>query len=217
MATASAVRPKDRRVSNTQQSPFVRGSAIIRSKTFSPGAQNSYVCRLNRSDSDSSTLSKRSPFVRNAMERRSLRMKMPSIRRVGSERVIRTSLDLELDLQASRTRKNRLSQELDILRDLKQQIDEAKARGETELPQSVKEDERFQTLLKQIEKQAEQTKEQQKQEIKVQRLMKKTSKEVHKLREQSQKEPLEMQSFWEKMAFFTRGRGSFLPLPADDV
>lgn len=217
VATTSAVRPKDRRVSNTQQSPFVRGSAIIRSKTFSPGAQNSYVCRLNRSDSDSSTLSKRSPFVRNAMERRSLRMKMPSIRRVGSERVIRTSLDLELDLQASRTRKNRLSQELDILRDLKQQIDEAKARGETELPQSVKEDERFQTLLKQIEKQAEQTKEQQKQEIKVQRLMKKTSKEVHKLREQSQKEPLEMQSFWEKMAFFTRGRGSFLPLPADDV
>ncbi|XP_051870256.1 protein KIBRA-like [Pristis pectinata] len=217
VATTSAVRPKDRRVPNTQQSPFMRGSAIIRSKTFSPGAQNSYVCRLNRSDSDSSTLSKRSPFVRNAMERRSLRMKMPSIRRVGSERLMRTSLDLELDLQASRTRKNRLSQELDILRDLKQQIDEAKARGDTELPQWVKEDERFQTLLKQIEKQAEQTKEQQKQESKVQRLMKKTSKEVHKLREQSQKEPLEMQSFWEKMAFFTRGRGSFLPLPADDV
>ncbi|XP_078267438.1 protein KIBRA-like [Rhinoraja longicauda] len=216
VATTSAVRPKDR-ISSTQQSPFVRGSAIIRSKTFSPGAQNSYVCRLNRSDSDSSTLSKRSPFVRNAMERRSLRMKMPSIRRVGPERLIRTSLDLELDLQASRTRKNRLSQELDILRDLKQQIDEAKARGDTELPQSVKEDERFQTLLKQIEKQAEQTIEQQKQESKVQRLMKKTSKEVHKLREQSQKEPLEMQSFWEKMAFFTRGRGSFLPLPADDV
>ncbi|XP_062909249.1 protein KIBRA-like [Mobula hypostoma] len=217
VATTSAVRPKDRRVPNTQQSPFVRSSAIIRSKTFSPGAQNSYVCRLNRSDSDSSTLSKRSPFVRNAMERRSLRMKMPPIRRVGSERLVRTSLDLELDLQASRTRKNRLSQELDILRELKQQIDEAKSRGDTELPQWVKEDERFQTLLKQIEKQAEQTKEQQKQESKVQRLMKKTSKEVHKLREQSQKEPLEMQSFWEKMAFFTRGRGGFPPLPADDV
>ncbi|XP_069754280.1 protein KIBRA-like isoform X2 [Narcine bancroftii] len=217
MATTSVVRPKDRRVPHSQQSPFVRSGAIIRSKTFSPGAQNSYECRLNRSDSDSSTLSKRSPFVRNAIERRSLRMKMPSIRRVGSERQMRTSLDLELDLQASRTRKNRLSQELDILRDLKQQIDEAKARGDTELPQWVKEDERFQTLLKQIEKQAEQTKEQQKQESKVQRLMKKTSKEVHKLREQNQKESLEMQSFWEKMAFFTRGRGSFLPLPADDV
>ncbi|XP_067899970.1 protein KIBRA isoform X2 [Heterodontus francisci] len=207
VATTSAVRPKDRRAHTTQQSSFVRGNAIIRSKTFSPGAQNPYVCRLNRSDSDSSTLSKRSPFVRNATERRSLRMKMPSIRRVGSERLMRTSLDLELDLQASRTRQNRLTQELDILRDLTQQIDEAKARGETELPQWVKEDERFQTLLKQVEKQAEQTKEQQKQESNVQRLMKKTSKEVHKLREQSQNEPLEMQSFWEKMAFFTRGRG----------
>ncbi|GCB60823.1 hypothetical protein scyTo_0006942 [Scyliorhinus torazame] len=140
VTTISAVRPKDRRTHAAQQSPFVRGSAIIRSKTFSPGAQNPYVCRLNRSDSDSSMLSKRTPFVRNAMERRSLRMKM-----------------------------------------------------------------------------AEQTKEQQKQENKVQRLMKKTSKEVHKLREQSQKEPLEMQSFWEKMAFFTRGRGGILPLPADDV
>ncbi|XP_067852202.1 protein KIBRA [Heptranchias perlo] len=217
LAATSAVRPKDRRPHTTQQSPFVRGNAIIRSKTFSPGAQNPYVCRLNRSDSDSSTLSKRSPFVRNAMERRSLRMKMPSVRRVGSERLMRTSLDLELDLQASRTRQNRLTQELDVLRDLKQQIDEAKARGETDLPQWVKEDERFQTLLKQVEKQAEQTKEQQKQESKVQRLMKKTSKEMHKLREQSHKEPLEMQSFWEKMAFFTRGRGGILPLPADDV
>ncbi|XP_059506586.1 protein KIBRA-like isoform X2 [Stegostoma tigrinum] len=211
--TTFAVRPKERRTHSTQQSPFVRGSAIIRSKTFSPGAQNPYVCRLNRSDSDSSTLAKRQPFVRNAMERRSLRMKMPSIRRVGSERLMRTSLDLELDLQASRTRQRRLTQELDILRDLRRQIDEAKARGETELPQWVKEDERFQILLKQVEKQAEQTKEQQKHESKVQRLMKKTSKEVNKLRE----EPLEMQSFWEKMAFFTRGKGGIIPLPADDV
>ncbi|GCB86257.1 hypothetical protein scyTo_0026987, partial [Scyliorhinus torazame] len=75
----------------------------------------------------------------------------PSIRRIGSEKLVRTSLDLELDLQASRTRQHRLTQELDILKDLRQQINEAKARGETELPQWVKEDERFQTLLKQVE------------------------------------------------------------------
>lgn len=31
--------------------------------------------QINRSDSDSSTLSKKSPFVRNASERRSMRMK----------------------------------------------------------------------------------------------------------------------------------------------
>lgn len=33
------------------------------------------VFQINRSDSDSSTLSKKSPFVRNASERRSMRMK----------------------------------------------------------------------------------------------------------------------------------------------
>uniref|UniRef100_A0A4W3GYA0 WW and C2 domain containing 1 n=1 Tax=Callorhinchus milii TaxID=7868 RepID=A0A4W3GYA0_CALMI len=216
ISTMSAVRPKDRRSHTPQQSPFVRGSPIIRSKTFSPGAQNTYICRLNRSDSDSSALSKRSPFDRNAMERRSLRKKLPSFRRVGSERMMRTSLDLELDLQASRTRQSRLTQELDVLRELKQHLDEAKAKGETELPQGVK-DEKFHTLLKQVEKQAEQTKEQQKQESRAKKLMKKTSKEVHMLRGQSQIEPLEMQSFREKMAFFTRGRGCIPPLPADDV
>uniref|UniRef100_A0A4W3GJE2 WW and C2 domain containing 1 n=1 Tax=Callorhinchus milii TaxID=7868 RepID=A0A4W3GJE2_CALMI len=209
ISTMSAVRPKDRRSHTPQQSPFVRGSPIIRSKTFSPGAQNTYICRLNRSDSDSSALSKRSPFDRNAMERRSLRKKLPSFRRVGSERMMRTSLDLELDLQASRTRQSRLTQELDVLRELKQHLDEAKAKGETELPQGVK-DEKFHTLLKQVEKQ-------QKQESRAKKLMKKTSKEVHMLRGQSQIEPLEMQSFREKMAFFTRGRGCIPPLPADDV
>uniref|UniRef100_A0A4W3GIK3 WW and C2 domain containing 1 n=1 Tax=Callorhinchus milii TaxID=7868 RepID=A0A4W3GIK3_CALMI len=187
ISTMSAVRPKDRRSHTPQQSPFVRGSPIIRSKTFSPGAQNTYICRLNRSDSDSSALSKRSPFDRNAMERRSLRKKLPSFRRVGSERMMRTSLDLELDLQASRTRQSRLTQELDVLRELKQHLDEAKAKGETELPQGVK-DEKFHTLLKQVEKQ-------QKQESRAKKLMKKTSKEVHMLRGQSQIEPLEMQSF----------------------
>lgn len=33
------------------------------------------IFQLNRSDSDSSTLSKKTPFVRNAMERRSVRVK----------------------------------------------------------------------------------------------------------------------------------------------
>lgn len=96
----SAVRPKERRLDVHQQNPFMRGNTIIRSKTFSPGPQSQYICRvnlscqtfdlgrcssrcvtfslclqINRSDSDSSTLSKKSPFVRNASERRSMRMK----------------------------------------------------------------------------------------------------------------------------------------------
>lgn len=106
--SSSVVRPKERRHDVHQQNPFMRGNTIIRSKTFSPGPQSQYICRvrtqihthkymyilivvlelsffyqyphssrhqINRSDSDSSTLSKKSPFVRNASERRSVRMK----------------------------------------------------------------------------------------------------------------------------------------------
>uniref|UniRef100_A0ACB8E7P0 Uncharacterized protein n=1 Tax=Sphaerodactylus townsendi TaxID=933632 RepID=A0ACB8E7P0_9SAUR len=152
------VRPKDRASLKTQQQhPFVRNSMIVRSQTFSPGERNQYICRLNRSDSDSSTLAKKSLFVRNATERRSLRIKrpacQPNIRRATQKRPIRTSLDLELDLQASRTRQSRLNDELQTLRELKLKLEEMKARGETELPPCVLEDERFQKTLKQAEKQ----------------------------------------------------------------
>ncbi|NXV85534.1 WWC2 protein, partial [Calonectris borealis] len=193
------VRPKDRASWSSRQRPFVRNSMIVRSQTFSPGERNQYICRLNRSDSDSSTLAKKSLFVRNATERRSLRVKrpvcQPIMRRATQECPIRTSLDLELDLQASRTRQNRLNDELQALRDLKQKLEEMKGRGETDLPLCVLEDERFQKLLKQAEKQAEQSKEEQKQGLSAEKLMRKASKDVCRLREQSQKVPLQVQSF----------------------
>uniref|UniRef100_G1N461 C2 domain-containing protein n=1 Tax=Meleagris gallopavo TaxID=9103 RepID=G1N461_MELGA len=153
----ATVRPKDRASWSSRQRPFVRNSMIVRSQTFSPGERNQYICRLSRSDSDSSTLAKKSLFVRNATERRSLRVKrpvcQPIMRRATQECPVRTSLDLELDLQASRTRQNRLNDELQALRDLKQKLEEMKGRGETDLPLCVLEDERFQKLLKQAEKQ----------------------------------------------------------------
>ncbi|NXF39778.1 WWC2 protein, partial [Nyctibius bracteatus] len=195
----ATVRPKDRASWSSRQRPFVRNSMIVRSQTFSPGERNQYICRLNRSDSDSSTLAKKSLFVRNATERRSLRVKrpvcQPIVRRATQECPIRTSLDLELDLQASRTRQNRLNDELQALRDLKQKLEEMKGRGETDLPLCVLEDERFQKLLKQAEKQAEQSKEEQKQGLSAEKLMRKASKDVCRLREQSQKVPLQVQSF----------------------
>uniref|UniRef100_A0A663ERT3 WW and C2 domain containing 2 n=1 Tax=Aquila chrysaetos chrysaetos TaxID=223781 RepID=A0A663ERT3_AQUCH len=217
----ATVRPKDRASWSSRQRPFVRNSMIVRSQTFSPGERNQYICRLNRSDSDSSTLAKKSLFVRNATERRSLRVKrpvcQPIMRRATQECPIRTSLDLELDLQASRTRQNRLNDELQALRDLKQKLEEMKGRGETDLPLCVLEDERFQKLLKQAEKQAEQSKEEQKQGLSAEKLMRKASKDVCRLREQSQKVPLQVQSFREKMAYFTRAKISIPALPADDV
>uniref|UniRef100_A0A8C0GSC4 Uncharacterized protein n=1 Tax=Chelonoidis abingdonii TaxID=106734 RepID=A0A8C0GSC4_CHEAB len=185
---------------------------IVRSQTFSPGERNQYICRLNRSDSDSSTLAKKSLFVRNATERRSLRVKRVSAVSPEQSHPVRTSLDLELDLQASRTRQNRLNDELQALRDLKQKLEEMKARGETDLPQCVLEDERFQKLLKQAEKQEEQ-----KQGLSAEKLMRKASKDVCRLREQSQKVPLQVQSFREKIAYFTRAKINIPSLPADDV
>ncbi|NXY27472.1 WWC2 protein, partial [Pomatorhinus ruficollis] len=217
----TAVRPKDRGSWSSRQRPFVRNSMIVRSQTFSPGERNQYICRLNRSDSDSSTLAKKSLFVRNATERQSLRVKrpvcQPIMRRAAQECPGRTSLDLELDLQASRTRQNRLNDELQALRDLKQKLEEMKGRGEADLPLCVLEDERFQKLLKQAEKQAEQSKEEQKQGLSAEKLMRKASKDVCRLREQSQKVPLQVQSFREKIAYFTRAKISIPALPADDV
>ncbi|XP_058852521.1 protein KIBRA-like [Acipenser ruthenus] len=210
---ASVVRPKERRGPIAQQNPFIRGSTIIRSKTFSPGAQSRYVCRINRSDSDSSTL--KGAFVRNASERRSVRVKKPLLEAKALEGgLLRTSLDLELDLQASRTRESRLSQEVLVLRELKEQLEQAKARGHTELPEWVSEDERFRLLLRQAEKQ---TPGEHSQEQRVERMMKTAAKDVHRIRGQSHKGDLEVQSFREKMAFFTRAKINIPDLPVEDV
>ncbi|KAG7217169.1 hypothetical protein INR49_027710 [Caranx melampygus] len=210
----SVVRPKERRPDVHQQNPFMRGNTIIRSKTFSPGPQSQYICRINRSDSDSSTLSKKSPFVRNASERRSMRMKKPPVQVKGLDGLLRTSLDLELDLQVSRTRQARLAQELRVLRELKAQLEKARQQGQRELPTWVQEDERFRLLLKQAEKQ---TREEQMQEKRVEKMMRAAAKDVHKIRGQSRKEVPEVQTFREKMAFFTRAKTSIPDLPADSV
>ncbi|XP_077000770.1 protein WWC2 isoform X2 [Tamandua tetradactyla] len=216
-----AVRPKDRGGLGSRQHPFVRSSVIVRSQTFSPGERNQYICRLNRSDSDSSTLAKKSLFVRNSTERRSLRGKrtlcQPVLRRTTQECPARTSLDLELDLQASLTRQSRLNDELEALRGLRQKLEELKAQGEADLPRAVLEDERFQKLLKQAEKQAEQSKEEQKQGLNAEKLMRQVSKDVCRLREQSRKVPRQVQSFREKIAYFTRAKITIPSLPADDV
>ncbi|XP_013368595.1 PREDICTED: protein WWC2 [Chinchilla lanigera] len=221
VSDSMAVRPKDRSNLSSRQHPFVRSSVIVRSQTFSPGERSQYICRLNRSDSDSSTLAKKSLFVRNSTERRSLRVKrtlcQPVLRRTAQECPVRTSLDLELDLQASLTHQSRLNDELQALRDLRQRLEELKAQGETDLPPGVLEDERFQKLLKQAEKQAEQSKEEQKQDLNAEKLMRQVSKDVSRLREQSRKVPQQVQSFREKIAYFTRAKISIPSLPADDV
>uniref|UniRef100_A0A8C9SQ90 WWC family member 3 n=1 Tax=Scleropages formosus TaxID=113540 RepID=A0A8C9SQ90_SCLFO len=211
------VRPKERGGRWGHASPFMRSSTIVRSQTFSPGARSQYVCRLYRSDSDSSTLPKKSPFIRNTLERRTLRYKQQSYRSSLAEQSTRTSLDLELDLQASRTRQRQLGEELSTLRELKERLEAAQSGEASELPHWALRDERFRSLLREAERQAKQSKREQWQEEAVERRLRKASKEVHQMRVQGQKEPLPVQTFREKMAFFTRPRFNIPPLPADDV
>uniref|UniRef100_A0A3Q1EC14 WWC family member 3 n=1 Tax=Acanthochromis polyacanthus TaxID=80966 RepID=A0A3Q1EC14_9TELE len=211
------IRPKERGGRWGHASPFMRGSTIVRSQTFSPGARSQYVCRLYRSDSDSSTLPKKSPFVRNTLERRTLRYKQQSYRSSLAEQPTRTSLDLELDLQACRTRQRQLMEELSALRELKLRLEEPQSKEATELPHWALRDERFRCLLREAQRQASQSKQEQRQEEAAERRLRKASKEVLQMRGQSQKEPLPVQTFREKMAFFTRPRFNIPPLPADDV
>uniref|UniRef100_A0A672HXX3 WW domain-containing protein n=1 Tax=Salarias fasciatus TaxID=181472 RepID=A0A672HXX3_SALFA len=210
------VRPKERGGRWGHASPFMRGSTIVRSQTFSPGARSQYVCRLYRSDSDSSTLPKKSPFVRNTLERRTMRYKQ-SYRSSLAEQPTRTSLDLELDLQACRTRQRQLMEELSALRELKLRLEEPQSREAAELPHWALRDERFRCLLREAQRQAGQSQQEQRQEEAAERRLRKASKEVLQMRGQSQKEPLPVQTFREKMAFFTRPRFNIPPLPADDV
>ncbi|XP_043985671.1 protein WWC3 [Gambusia affinis] len=213
------VRPKERGGRWGHGSPFMRGGTLVRSQTFSPGVRSGshYVCRLYRSDSDSSTLPKKLPFVRNTVERRTLRYKQPSYRSSLAEQPTRTSLDLELDLQACRTRLRQLMEELSALRELKLRLEEPQASDVSELPNWALRDERFHCLLREVQRQANQSKQEQRHEEAVERRLRKASKEVLQMRGQNQKEPLPVQTFREKIAFFTRPRFNIPPLPADDV
>ncbi|OXB71237.1 UNVERIFIED_CONTAM: hypothetical protein H355_015863, partial [Colinus virginianus] len=186
-----AVLPKERTSRRPRGSAFVRSSTIVRSQTFSPGARSQYVCRLYRSDSDSSTLPRKSPFVRNTLERRTLRYKQQSCRSSLAELMARTSLDLELDLQASRTRQRQLNEEICVLRELRQRLEDAQLRGQTDLPHWVLRDERFRNLLKEAERQTRQTKFEHHQEQAAEKMLKKASKEIYQLRGQNQKEPIQ--------------------------
>lgn len=70
-----------------------------------------------------------------------------------AEQPTRTSLDLELDLQACRTRQRQLMEELSTLRELKLRLEEPQAREGPELPHWALRDERFRCLLREAQRQ----------------------------------------------------------------
>ncbi|XP_059242362.1 protein WWC3-like isoform X1 [Mustela nigripes] len=186
--------PKETTSNRARGSHFVRSSPVVRSHTFSPGARSQYVCRLYRSDSDSSTLPQKSGFVRNTLERRTLCSKQ-TFRSSLAELMACTSLDLELDLQASRTRQRQLNEEICILRELRQRLEDAQLRGQTDLPHWVLRDERFRSLLKEAERQTRQTKLDFHQEQAAEKMLKKVSRGACQLHGQTYQEPIQVQTF----------------------
>ncbi|XP_064339495.1 protein WWC3-like isoform X2 [Camelus dromedarius] len=111
------------------------------------------------------------------------------------ELVARTSRDLELDLQALRTRQWQLNKELGALCELCQRLEDAQLQGHTDLPAWVLRDERFRSLLQEAERQTRQTKRDFHQEQAAEKMLKKASKGVCQLRGQNLKEPIQVQTF----------------------
>nr|SVE75584.1 EOG090X00VK [Daphnia hispanica] len=229
-----------------------RAILVKRSQTFSPSAaatRAEYICRLNRSDSDSSMpLYRRGPFQRNSVERRSLRWRASSLAAsatglssfseagpmketpaapdASSKRhrksrhpatlPSRTSVDLELDLLAQNKRLQELQEELSKLRELKRRLEDARYLGNQDLPAWLSEDDRLQALLEHAEKRKE---EKTVEERKLEKLVRRTSREIYRLRKsKAGKGQMDVISFKEKMAFFTKPNSSFsfLTQPFDD-
>ena len=110
---------------------------------------------MNRSDSDSAMpLYRRLPFQRSSKERRSLHVPVtggagprPGNTSGSMDILTKTSIDLELDLAAQQSKLVVLSEEIERLRQIKKQMEEAKDKGEKELPKWLQEDDKFQYLL----------------------------------------------------------------------
>nr|XP_029709675.1 protein kibra-like [Aedes albopictus] len=192
---------------------------VKRSQTFSPSAVASkarYICRLNRSDSDSAMHFNNPvtphPFKRGAVERRSLRYhsRAPKVYHKMHPAVPRTSLDLELDLKAQQTKLETQLGEIGRLRDLKKRLELARDNNDVKVATWALENEDFLKLIKNAGSASTP------EEKHLAKHLHKTSKEIYKLRKtKAGKGKLDLISFKEKMAFFTRRGVSVPELPLD--
>lgn len=211
--------PSNSRTSSDQLSrqshDMNRGSTIRRWQTFSPTAagvtDEELNCKLSRSGSDSSVRNRRSHFERHAAERQSVRLKKSTLSLSKAAMPCdktknRTSIDLEIDLQAYRLRLVRLSEEIQALKELKQKLQESKEKGESE-PVWLMENEQLQQFLSLTDNMLprhERKHNMSNVDELTQRRMRKAKREVQKLQTTSQhKETNDEHYFRKKMAFFT--------------
>ena len=99
-------------------------------------------------------LYRRMPFQRSSKERRSLHVPTTTSSQGGARSkssnmdiLTKTSIDLELDLAAQQSKLVVLGEEIDRLRQIKKQMEEAKGKGDKELPLWLQQDDKFQYLL----------------------------------------------------------------------
>ncbi|XP_022242224.1 protein kibra-like [Limulus polyphemus] len=209
-----------------QTEDAMRTSVIKRSQTFTPSVavnKHQYVCRLNRSDSDSSMplYKKGATFQRNSARRQSLRLKKmttvcakhhhPSSGGLKNANV-RTSIDLALDLQASHTQLTLLQDELSRLRKMKEQLESVKTTRGGAIPSWLLENEQIQRILSSA---VSETCKNSPEEKKLEKRLKRSSKEIYKLRRNRKKQP-DISSFRDKMAFFTQVNTIIPSLPSSE-
>lgn len=209
-------------------------STIKRSQTFSPRPQSigkgQYVCRLNRSESDSSMpqyarrviqppIATGIPFDRSVKERRSLRwgrVGCGAVRGTGMRtRTPRTSLDLALDLRAQHKKLSDLRAEIQHLDILKKRLEEACERADPAVAAWVAEDNTLSRLVASSSTSTTLGAEGVSSE-RANKLLQKTCREIYRLRRSRQggRKP-DLVTFKEKMAFFTRTKPT-MPILAGD-
>ncbi|KAH8382401.1 hypothetical protein KR009_003349 [Drosophila setifemur] len=200
------------------QSQLMDDRPVKRSQTFTPSAavsKNRYNCRLNRSDSDSAMHCGVAPhtFQRGAAERRSLRFhtKAPkSVTKLHHTHIPRTSLDLELDLQAQHSKLYFLNDQIAKLQNLKEVLQKGCENKDPMIAAWAIENEEFQRLVAR----ADPAKCPEVRQL--QKLLMKTAKEIHKLRKTKvPKGCPDLVSFKEKITFFTRQGLSVPELPSE--
>jgi protein KIBRA len=204
--------------SQSRQHDNLHSSSIRRWQTFSPTGiiDEQYVCRLSRSGSDSKVRRHHHRhFERHAADRRNVRVKKaplsvhhspvpPELQR------IRTSVDLELDLQAYRVRQAQLNGEINSLREIKRQLEEAKAQGGAALERLMNDDS-LQHYLRQIDRSLSQCETPQC-EMSIEQLAQQRLARITKdVQRRVQRAQTDEASFMKKMSFFTQPSVTIVP------
>ena len=136
---------------------------------------------------------------------------------INTSSKMQTPLDLELDLAAQQSKLKILQDEIDRLKAIKGKMEEAKQKGNKEIPEWLQEDEPFQELLNKFQSDSNLgTVGKSREERRVEKMIRKTGRDIYKLRKtRVARGELDVHSFKEKMAFFTTMRAKIPLIPPE--